>query len=229
MPVVKYKDMKADMHLHTKYSPDSFTSPEAMARTAAKRGMDCIAITDHNTIKSWREMQRVTKRLGLCLIKGEEIKVFVNGKKVGEILGYFLTEEVKPGNPLDVIDEIRSQGGVSSLAHPFDRGGSLFSFPEVVKKVDALEVFNARVIRSAKNDMAMSLAKDKGKGLTAGSDAHSTIEVGRAYLTSHATNAEELRKAILRGKVGVEGKRSCPLVHIVSVAAKIRNFTCING
>ena len=42
--------MKYDLHIHLKYSSDGVLDPEKIVKIAAKRGLNGVAITDHNTI-----------------------------------------------------------------------------------------------------------------------------------------------------------------------------------
>ena len=41
--------LKADFHMHTHYSPDSEMSPERLVARCLQVGLNCIAVTDHNT------------------------------------------------------------------------------------------------------------------------------------------------------------------------------------
>jgi predicted metal-dependent phosphoesterase TrpH len=212
--------MKVDMHVHTKYSVDAVSSPEKIIRSAIKKGIDCLAITDHDTTSGWNDAIKISKRLDFPLILGEEIMVIKDGRKLGEILGYFLTEEIRPGEPMDIIDAVRSQGGISSIAHPFDYMRNPFLDHETVKEADAVEVFNSRITFGRHNTKALKLAERLGKAITAGSDAHFSGEIGNAYIKADSRDTEELRKAILCGNVAFFGRRSNPLVHVVSVIAK---------
>jgi len=217
--------MKIDMHVHTNYSGDSVIPPQLLIKTAIRKGLDCVAITDHNTTKGWKPCLKFSTKFGFMIIQGEEIKALENGKKIGEILGYFLTEEIPPGNPMDIIDEIKSQGGISAIAHPFDRRNNrLYLFPEVVKRIDMIEGFNARTVFNTRNLKAVKLAEEFGKPIIAGSDAHTCWEIGNAYIVSSAHTEEELRKHLLKGKVKISGKTTNPLVHIFSTIAKARGL-----
>ncbi len=217
--------MKIDMHIHTKYSRDSVISPRFLIKTAIRKGLDCIAITDHDTTKGWKPCVQFSRKFNFMIIQGEEIKAMENGKKIGEILGYFLTEEIPPGNPMDIIDEIKSQGGISAIAHPFDRRNNrLYLFPEVIKKVDLIEGFNARTVFNTRNRKAMKLAEEFNKPVIAGSDAHTCWEIGNAYVTSSACTEEELRKYLLKGKIEITGKTTNPLVHVFSTIIKVKSF-----
>ena len=78
-----------------------------------KKGLDGIAVTDHNSIKGAVEVVKQAPS-EVYIIVGAEIKT-----TIGEILGLFLNEEISSSNPLEVIDEIRDQGGLIILPHPF--------------------------------------------------------------------------------------------------------------
>ena len=49
--------MRTDLHMHTHFSPDSEMSPQALVKRCVKVGLDCIAVTDHNTIEGAREVK----------------------------------------------------------------------------------------------------------------------------------------------------------------------------
>ena len=42
--------LRADLHLHTTFSPDSLITPDALVERCLKLGINCIAVTDHNTM-----------------------------------------------------------------------------------------------------------------------------------------------------------------------------------
>ncbi|OIO90206.1 MAG: hypothetical protein AUK03_13400 [Anaerolineae bacterium CG2_30_64_16] len=172
---------RVDLHTHTRFSPDSLTGPAALIARAREVGIDRLAVTDHNTI----EGALVAKQLAPDLIiVGQEIDTAAGG----ELIAYFLQERVPPGLSLDeTIHRLRAQGAVISISHPVDRYrnsalGERHTL-EIIDRVDALEVFNARCLSAADNEHAAALAARHGKAITAGSDAHTLGEVGRAYLT----------------------------------------------
>ena len=173
-----------DLHCHTSWSPDSLSSPRAVARVAAERGLTHLAITDHGRIEGALEA-RETAPAGLRVIVGEEIR-----SREGDLVALFIERPVAPGlSALETAAAVHEQGGLVGLAHPFDRfRGSLLAGRAAGERMDALaplvdyvETFNARVPLRGANDRAAEWAARHGLPGVAVSDAHSLLEVGVAY------------------------------------------------
>jgi predicted metal-dependent phosphoesterase TrpH len=98
--------LKYDLHMHTIYSRDGAIKPADAIRIAKKRGLDGIAITDHDTIRGGLEAQKLKPR-DLDIIVGAEIKT-----DRGDVIGLFLNEEIQARDHMEVIDAIRRQGGI---------------------------------------------------------------------------------------------------------------------
>jgi len=198
--------MKFDLHIHSKYSYDSFLSPERIIKIAKKRGLDGIAVTDHNTIKGGVETMKINKGDNFIVIIGSEIKT-----EYGDVIGIFLNEEIKSQIFMQVVEDIRDQDGLVILAHPFRKG---ITFPtDLLKYVDLIEGFNARSPKGL-NAMALELARKFNKSMTAGSDAHLGFEVGRG----RTIVSGDIRGALAEGGSEIEGEESnYYLVHGLSV------------
>jgi hypothetical protein len=92
---------------------------------------------------------------------------------------------------------------------------------EIVAQIDAVEGFNARTVRAEANEKARRFARSHGLPLTAGSDAHTAMEVGQAYLEMPAfTTAEEFRAGLSRATL--HGSLSPAWVHLFSTINKWR-------
>jgi len=215
--------MKIDLHCHSYYSKDGISSPEKLLKTALKKGLDGIALTDHDTTQGWEKVIKFARELNAVLILGQEIKTKKNGKIVGDILGLFLKKEVKNREPLGVIKEIKKQGGIVVIPHPFH-------FPENFKDdlkkyidlIDGIEVFNARLPFSFQDKKAFEFAKKYNLSITAGSDAHFHKAIGDAYtIVENAKNLEDFKKAFFERKTKIEGKKSSPLYWVFPTLAKI--------
>src|SRR5437868_7074458 len=176
--------IRVDMHCHTRLSKDSLNDPRKLAEAAAERGLGALCVTDHNGLANALALSRMPG-LPIRVIPSEEVKT-----SEGEIIGYFLSELVPKGlSPEETVKRIKGQGGLVGVPHPFDtmRAGSRLKTPALDRLVsagliDILEVFNARAAKSADNDAARDYAHRHGLPMSAGSDAHTLVEVGRAYV-----------------------------------------------
>ncbi len=183
--------MKYDLHMHSEYSKDSHAKVKDIVKTAIKKGLDGIAITDHNTIEGGLKAKKYeTKKFRV--IVGSEILT-----NRGDIIGLFLKNEVIPGNLSDVVKDIRKQGGIVVAPHPFDnlRKG-IKPTQNDVKLMDAIEIFNARCLFEKYNNKAKEFAEKYHVPITAGSDAHFIEEIGRAGIVvkTHSVKSHILKK-----------------------------------
>jgi predicted metal-dependent phosphoesterase TrpH len=94
----------------------------------------------------------------------------------GEVIGLFIDHKIPRGMSLEeTIAEIRRQGGLVYVPHPFDRMHSVPDYEHllnVVEDIDAIEVFNPRVAFSAFNEEAARFAAKYRIAAGAGSDSH---------------------------------------------------------
>jgi glycosyltransferase involved in cell wall biosynthesis len=159
-----------DLHMHTDHSGDCATPVEVLLATAKARGLGAIAVTDHNEISGALEAQ--AKAEGIKVIVGEEVKT----KDQGEVIGLFLRELIPRGLSLqETIAEIKRQGGLVYVPHPFDRMHSVPDYEHllaVLDDVDAIEVFNPRIAIHEFNEEAVRFAAKYRVPAGAGSDAH---------------------------------------------------------
>ena len=165
--------IQIDLHMHTDHSPDCATPAEVLLETAKARGLGAIAITDHNEVSGAHEAREIAARIGgIKVIVAEEIKT----AHEGEVIGLFIEERIERGMSLaETIAEIRRQGGLVYVPHPFDR---LHSVPDyehllkVIEEIDILEVFNPRIALSSFNEEAVRFARKYRIVAGAGSDSH---------------------------------------------------------
>jgi predicted metal-dependent phosphoesterase TrpH len=194
-----------DIHMHTDHSSDCVTPVEVLLATAAERGLGAIAVTDHNEISGALEARDKAAEFGVKVIVGEEVKT----KDQGEVIGLFIEEKIPRGMSLEeTIAEIRRQGGLVYVPHPFDR---LHSVPDyehllaVVDDVDAIEVFNPRIAIAAWNEEAVRFAGKYRIPGGAGSDAHVAQGLGAVRIRMRDFDGpeeflESLRDADILGR-----------------------------
>ena len=167
-----------DLHMHTDHSHDCATPVEVLLATARAQGLGAIAVTDHNEVSGALEAAAKAADYGVKVIVGEEVKT----AHQGEVIGLFLKEKIPRGLTLaETVAEIRRQGGVVYVPHPFDRMHAVPDYEhllEVVEDVDAIEVYNPRVAIGSFNEEAARFAAKYRILAGAGSDAHVTQGLG---------------------------------------------------
>ena len=194
--------MKCDLHIHTLYSYDSSSLPKEMVDMALKRGINCLAITDHGQIKGAIEAIDYAKGKPILIIPGIEVKT-----KEGDVLGLNIREKIEDGlRAKEAIEKIKKLRGTVIIPHPF----ALFypflcKIEEILELIDGIEVLNASVF-GAGNKKALKLAEKFNLPFIAGSDAHFPNFVGKVFLEIPGENLsiEEILEKIKKreGKLG---------------------------
>ena len=181
-----------DLHMHTDHSSDCATPVKVLIETARDRGFGAIAITDHNEVSGALEAAKVANGMDdFKIIVAEEVMT----SDAGEVIGLFLTEKIPKGVTMrEAITEIRRQGGLVYVPHPFDR---LHSVPDyenllnIVEDIDLMEVFNPRVAISSFNEEAERFARKYNLIPAAGSDSHVAQGLGAVRNRLHDFDGPE--------------------------------------
>lgn len=215
-PVDSGPRLRVELHSHTIWSKDSLTRLESVIAVCDRKGIDRIAITDHNTAEGALALAKLAPDR---VIVGEEIMT-----TRGELLCFFMTETIPARlTPQETIRRLRDQGAVISVSHPYDRlrkgAWEEHDLLEIIDQVDALEVFNARCLFAEDNTRAAALAERCGKAGTVGSDAHIRYELGRAVMRMASfTDARSFVAALRTAQY--ETRLSPAWVHSRSTQAK---------
>jgi predicted metal-dependent phosphoesterase TrpH len=198
-----------DLHCHTSASFDSLADPIKVVQAAAARGLTHLIVTDHDRIDGALRARDAAPD-GLTVIVGEEVRT-----AGGDLIAAFLETPIRAGRSIaDTIAEIRGQGGLVGIPHPFDRmrgsmlAGSEGASPALGGMVDWVEVHNARLVGRG-NERAAEFAADHGLPGVAASDAHTVMEVGVAYtaLDGDPSTAAGLSAALTTAQI-VPGRAS---------------------
>ncbi len=210
--------LKADFHIHTRYSMDCSTQLEDIVSRCNKTRINCVNICDHDAVQGAIELKNIA---GFKVIVSEEILT-----PHGEIMGMFLQERIPSGVSVEqAISRIKEQGGLVCIPHPFDGFRGLKMELEDVEKlagqVDVIEIFNARCTLSSYNNKAMAFAAMYDIPGTAGSDAHSGSEIGFTFVEMpEFTGPADFLTALKQGKLNK--KKAGIAVHLNSTLARIK-------
>lgn len=186
--------MKFDLHIHSNRSYDSLSQIDKIIEYAKKRQLNGIAITDHEAMVVG-ELIDDSMRDNIWIIRGSEMQT-----DIGDIIGLFISKELKSREAISLVDEIHDQNGIAILAHPFKR---MDHYPtRILEKIDAVEVVNARwrdLSLMTVNPRVRELL-EMVRGRSAGSDSHFSFEVGGAYWATPSLETEEdLKKSVCSG------------------------------
>ena len=195
---------KMDSHIHSEYSPDSSSKIDDILKVAAKRNIDIIAISDHNTVDGTSEVLKKTRNTEILAIPSIEIS-----SSHGHILGFGCEENIpRDLSPEDTIDRIHDLGGLAIIPHPycFYRHGLLHNYKEKLN-IDAIETRNARFIVGYCNNKAKNLSIKENLPALGASDAHYYKFVGDCYsLIDCEKDVDSVLKSISKGKTEAKGK-----------------------
>jgi len=182
--------VKIDLHTHTCCSPDAFTTIQQLEKFFRRFTDFIIAITDHNVIEMALQAR---ERFGEKIIVGEEIKT-AEGEIVGLYLNRFIEPDMSVGN---TAEEIKRQGGIIMVPHPFKRTGNEDSpikesvLDSHAELFDIIEIYNARNRTKGANERAVHFAQNHHKHMGVGSDAHAVYELARTYSTFPCYNGKD--------------------------------------
>jgi hypothetical protein len=170
--------MRFDLHIHTCYSYDSCLSLAQLSRQVLRKGLDGIAVLDHDEIEG---ALRLRESAPFKVIVGEEI-----GTTHGGIGALFIEKRIPPHlSAEETIARIHEQNGLVFVPHPLARGvpGRIREdkLRQIVSQVDLIEGYNARTPLATDDRRAREFAAQHNVPATASSDAHFACEIGRAW------------------------------------------------
>lgn len=193
--------MKLDLHIHSTFSRDGTAEPEDIIAYAEGKGLDGVAITDHNSIEGSLKAFG-SPPTGFIVVRGVEVSALE-----GHVLAYGLTVTVPKGLPMsETIEKVHSLGGIAVAAHPKRFPSGMGLKVAETGKFDGIEVLNGGSSRR-RNALARRVADKTGLPVTAGSDAHELDSIGKSYtIIESASTEDDVLECIRRGRTMVGGR-----------------------
>ncbi|MGY5864011.1 MAG: PHP domain-containing protein [Candidatus Thorarchaeota archaeon] len=202
-----------DLHMHTIHSKDGMQNPYSLFKMMKKKGLRGVAPTEH-----WRASTlKVIERDGLFIIPACEYKT----TDYGEVIGLFVSEHIENRSFAEVAEDVHDNNGLVVLPHPRDPLRKYTAIRKglpdelITKHVDLIEGINSRCIIDYFNKRAQRLAKRLKKPMTAGSDGHTSWEMGHAktWLQDIET-ADDIYNELKMGRTQITGWSSFFMLHI---------------
>ncbi len=196
--------MKIDVHVHTAYSDGRGTVREIL-KIAKFKGLDGLAVTDHDCFKGYSEARLYSS--GLLVIPGYEVHTDAGHVLV---LGLgLLPSETRRIRYEELIEWVRCMGGLTVLAHP---AAGIIKLNRWIRcKPDAVEVLNALYpLHGYFIYKGLNVASKLGVPAVGGSDAHYPQNVGDAYTIVESDNPslDDFMEYFRRGDVYFSGRLS---------------------
>jgi predicted metal-dependent phosphoesterase TrpH len=176
--------LKLDLHLHSSFSNDATGSSEDLIKSLKKRGLQGMALTDHNTIKGCIAAQKVAPK-DFLVIPSTEIST-----ADGHLLAFNVTENIERGLSVEeTVERVIDAGGEPIVPHLFRllSGIKKEKLKGIQTKVSAIEVFNGCSVPST-NLKSAKVARMFNLGGTGGSDSHDPLYAGYAYTVVDSTD-----------------------------------------
>jgi predicted metal-dependent phosphoesterase TrpH len=195
--------LKIDLHVHSSFS-DGGGTPEQILIRAEEKGLDGLAITDHDSLDGYYQAKELDS--DLLLIPGYEVDT-----SSGHVLILGL-EELPPfvscREYVELISWAQGLGGLCVLAHPGTRFFDLKNWRRLPP--DAVEVLNASYPVSFFVGRGLRLSKLLGVPGVGGSDSHRRTTVGDAYtvIECEKPSVLDVLNGIRKESIQVKGELS---------------------
>jgi predicted metal-dependent phosphoesterase TrpH len=212
---------KADIHMHTNLG-DGWASPARIVQQAIRRGLQVIAVTDHDHVEGAKRVADLLaqqKKPPLQMITGVEVST-----RQGHLLGLFVQRAPKALRSVEEsIEAIKEQGGLVVIPHPLGRlvpSLSRSRIDELLNKgysIDGIEIYNPSPANASMREVVRSANQQWRFAEMGGSDAHFWQHIGAAYTLFPGSSSEDLRRSIL-ARTTKAGGQETPPEHLPAVA-----------
>jgi predicted metal-dependent phosphoesterase TrpH len=195
--------LKLDLHVHSCYSNDGIGTPEDVIHALQRRGLQGMALTDHNNIKGSLKAVTIAPK-GFIVIPSVELTT-----TDGHLLALNVTQSIRPRLSLEeTVEQVIEAGGIPIVPHLYRllSGIKKLNLTNILTKLSAIEVFNGCSTPKTNLKMAKT-ARALNLGGTGGSDSHDPLYAGYAYTIIDTTDArlDTILSELQRKKTWGEG------------------------
>jgi predicted metal-dependent phosphoesterase TrpH len=197
---------RADLHVHSAEG-DGLDSVEAVLEHVERdQSLDIVAITEHDYLTPALQARETAARRGLrvSVVPGMEVTTLD-----GHLLALFIEEPVASFHRVEeTIEDIHGAGGLCIAPHPMTwltRSLSARKISQIVRRAEGLDGIEAVSCSPATSLWRGRIGRlnrdDWGLPEVGASDAHFKEAVGSAYTEFEGSTVQELRAAIVSGRV----------------------------
>ena len=203
--------LAGDLHAHTVHSDGALTVPE-LARLAVDRGLDFLAVTDHNTISHHAELAPAAARYGITLLPGQEVTTDAGHANVLGDVGWVDFRDT----PDDWLAHARQRGGVMSVNHPI--AGHVSWLHAMHERPPLVEVWHwSWLDQHWTTPLAWWLAWDPAAIPVGGSDwhrpgPHASLGSPTTWVECEGTGPDAVLDGLRAGRVAISAGRDGPVL-----------------
>jgi predicted metal-dependent phosphoesterase TrpH len=211
--------IRADLHVHTTYSADSLITPKDLVHYAKLRGLNAIAVTDHNTLEG---AYKIAKQTDFLIIPGMEVS-----SADGHIVALNVKELIpRDLTAIETVKRIHQTGGIAIACHPFVLFKGCLK-DAVTSDFDAIETINSRASPFGRSvRLAQATAQRLNLPRVAGTDSHFGTQIGYGYteIEAKAATPQAIADAIKAGKCSPHGGAVPQVTNLELTVARVKRM-----
>ena len=203
--------LAGDLHSHTVHSDGALTVPE-LACFGIGRGLDFIAVTDHNTVSHHAELAAAERRYAITLIPGQEVTTPHGHAGILGDTGWIDFRR----SPDDWLDAAERGGGLMAVNHPI--AGPVSWMYQMRRRPPLVEVWHwSWLDLTWTTPLAWWQAWDPATIPIGGSDWHrqgsdAPLGTPTTWVESADDGADAILRALRAGRVAITAERDGPIL-----------------